>query len=213
MGHSGTLGAASQFKPPMKPFKYNKDSPCEAVTVLPMSALKRQSTPSKSTPSKDAVALVPPTWKIKLLYDGLCPLCLREVNFLIRKDAGRGIVAFVDIAELAYDPADHGNITFAEAMGRIHALLPDGTVIRDVEVFRRVYEALGMGWIYAATQWPVIRPIVDTLYQQWAHWRLALTGRPSLDTLIVERQNRLDNTEGDRCRLAQTTQGNNACSP
>ncbi len=195
----------------MKPLKYNKDSPCKVVTVLPMSALK-----SQSVPSKDAVALVPPTWNIKLLYDGLCPLCLREVNFLTRKDAGRGIVAFVDIAELAYDSAEHGSITFAEAMGRIHALLPDGTVIQDVEVFRRVYEALGMGWIYAATRWPVIRPIVDTLYQRWANWRLALTGRPSLDTLIVERQNRLDNTEnteGGRCRLAQTNQGNNACNP
>lgn len=162
---------------------------------------------SQSVPSKDAVTSVLPTWKIKLLYDGLCPLCLREVNFLTRKDAGRGIVAFVDIAELAYDPAEHGNITFAEAMGRIHALRPDGTVIRDVEVFRRVYEALGMGWIYAATQWPLIRPIVDTLYQGWANWRLALTGRPSLDTLMVERQNRLNNTEAGRCRLSPKEPG------
>jgi predicted DCC family thiol-disulfide oxidoreductase YuxK len=145
---------------------------------------------TQSAPSD--VAIVPPVWKIKLLYDGLCPLCLREVNFLTRKDAGRGIVAFVDIAELTYNPADHGNIEFAEAMGRIHALLPDGTVIRDVEVFRRVYEYLGMGWIYAATQWPVVRPMVDALYRQWANWRL--------DTLIVERQCRLNESELGRCR-------------
>jgi predicted DCC family thiol-disulfide oxidoreductase YuxK len=84
-------------------------------------------------------------WKIKLLYDGLCPLCMREVNFLQKRDAGRGIVAFVDIADLDYDPAEHGGVEFAEAMGRIHAVLPDGTVIRDVAVFRRVYEELGMG--------------------------------------------------------------------
>jgi predicted DCC family thiol-disulfide oxidoreductase YuxK len=40
-----------------------------------------------------------PTWKIELLYDGKCPLCLREVNFLRQKDAGRGIVSFVDIEQ------------------------------------------------------------------------------------------------------------------
>lgn len=38
-------------------------------------------------------------WKIKLLYDGECPLCVREVNFLQKRDRGRGLVAFVDIAE------------------------------------------------------------------------------------------------------------------
>ncbi len=41
-------------------------------------------------------------WKIQLLYDGQCPLCLREVNFLLKRDAGRGIVNFVDIASLNY---------------------------------------------------------------------------------------------------------------
>jgi predicted DCC family thiol-disulfide oxidoreductase YuxK len=32
------------------------------------------------------------TWKIKLLFDGACPLCLREVNFLKRKDGDRGSI-------------------------------------------------------------------------------------------------------------------------
>jgi predicted DCC family thiol-disulfide oxidoreductase YuxK len=161
-----------------------------------MSTLK-----SQSANASQNLATVQPQWKIKLLYDGLCPLCLREINFLTRKDAGRGIVAFIDIADLAYRPEDHSNIEFTEAMGRIHAILPDGTVIRDVEVFRRVYEALGMGWIYAATKWPVIQPVVDAVYKLWANWRLALTGRPSLSKLIIERQSRLSETTPGRCRV------------
>jgi predicted DCC family thiol-disulfide oxidoreductase YuxK len=151
--------------------------------------------------SKDDAADLPPSWKIKLLYDGLCPLCLREVNFLTRRDAGRGIVAFVDIADLDYSAADHGGVEFAQAMGRIHAVLPNGTVLCDVEVFRRVYDVLGIGWIYAATAWPMIRPIVDKLYDLWAGWRLALTGRPNLATIIAERQTLLDSSGGERCRL------------
>jgi predicted DCC family thiol-disulfide oxidoreductase YuxK len=43
-------------------------------------------------------------WKIKLLYDGECPLCLREVNFLQKRDAGRELIAFVDISDLNYNP-------------------------------------------------------------------------------------------------------------
>lgn len=128
-----------------------------------------------------------PTWQIELLYDGECPLCLREVNFLKQRDGGRGLVSFVDIAAPDYDPAAHGNVDFATAMGRIHAVLPDGSTIQNVEVFRRVYEILGMGWVYAATKWPVIGPLVDRAYDFWADRRLAWTGRPDLETLVAER--------------------------
>ncbi len=140
----------------------------------------------------------PTQWQIKLLYDGDCPLCVREVTFLQGQDRGRGLVAFVDIASDRYDPADHGDISFATAMGRIHALLPDGTVIKNVEVFRRVYQILGMGWVYAPTQWPLLGPLVDWAYGVWADWRLRLTGRPDLATLIAQRQGGTCSVEG-RC--------------
>jgi len=153
------------------------------------------------TPEETHHPLRKAPWQIKLLYDGLCPLCLREVNFLAKRDAGRGIVTFVDIADLAYQPERHGGVDFSTAMGRIHAVLPDGTVIQGVEVFRRIYTALGIGWIYAATRWPVIGPFVDWAYDIWANWRLKLTGRPDLTTLVIQRQNLLENTVQNRCKL------------
>jgi hypothetical protein len=99
---------------------------------------------SLPTPSADTLenSTRSPSWKIKLLYDGECPLCLREVNFLQKRDAGRGLVAFVDIAAENYNPEENGGISFAAAMGRIHAVLADGTIIQNVEVFRQVYDAL-----------------------------------------------------------------------
>lgn len=154
----------------------------------------------QSLQSEHNTAVPTSSWTIKLLYDGQCPLCLREVSFLTRKDSGRGIVAFVDIADLDYNPSDHGGVGFAEAMGRIHAVLPNGTILRDVEVFQRVYEALGMGWMYAPTKWPLIRPGVNRLYRLWANWRLALTGRPNLETLLAERQMHPDQCEEGKCR-------------
>ena len=138
------------------------------------------------------------TWRIKLLYDGECPLCLREVNFLLKRDAGRGIVKFVDIADPNYQPEANGGVDFATAMGRIHAVLPDGSVIKNVEVFRRVYEELGMGWIYAITKLPILGAIADWLYGIWADWRLKLTGRPDLSVIIAEKQQQ---ERSPRCRL------------
>lgn len=146
-------------------------------------------------------SLTAPTWKIKLLYDGACPLCVREVNFLKKRDADRGLVAFVDIADDDYNPEANGGIDFETAMGRIHAILPDGTIVKNVEVFRRVYEILGIGWIYAITKLPVVGAIADALYGIWADWRLQLTGRPSLETIVAERQKRLDCNTQNRCRL------------
>ena len=134
-------------------------------------------------------------WKIKLLYDGECPLCLREVNFLQKRDAGRGLVKFVDIANENYSPKANGGVDFETAMGRIHGVLPDGTVVKNLEVFRRVYEALGMGWVYAITKLPFLGPIADWLYGLWADRRLALTGRPDLKTIVAEKQK-----ESNRCR-------------
>ena len=142
-----------------------------------------------------------PTWKIKLLYDGECPLCMREVNFLRKRDANRGLVAFVDIASENYNPQEHGGVDFETAMGRIHAILPDGTIIKNVEVFRRIYEILGMGWIYAVTKLPIIGAIVDTLYGIWADLRLALTGRPNLATIVAERQKRIECKTQGRCHI------------
>jgi predicted DCC family thiol-disulfide oxidoreductase YuxK len=152
--------------------------------------------------AKVAQADASPSWKIKLLYDGECPLCLREVNFLRKKDAGRGLIAFVDIADDRYLPEENGGVDFETAMGRIHAVLPDGSVIRNVEVFRQVYETLGMGWVYAATKLPIVGAMVDKLYDIWADWRLKLTGRPDLATIVAERQQRVECQVQGRCQLS-----------
>ncbi|MFQ3618561.1 MAG: DUF393 domain-containing protein [Cyanobacteriota bacterium] len=160
-----------------------------------------------STPLSSGISEPPaessaaPTWQVKLLYDGECPLCVKEVNFLRAKDGGRGLVEFVDIAADDYDPAEHGGVDFETAMGRIHAVLPDGSTIKNVEVFRRVYEVLGMGWIYAITKMPGIGAIADWLYGIWAAWRLRLTGRPDLAELVRQRQERRACSEGDRCQV------------
>ena len=144
-----------------------------------------------------------PKWAINLLYDGDCPLCLREVNFLQKKDAGRGIVKFTDIADINYRPEENGGVDFETAMGRIHAVKADGTVVKNVAVFQEVYGALGIGWMYAPTKWPVIGPLVNKIYDLWADKRLAMTGRASLAEVIAAREEKIACAEEGRCRLEE----------
>ena len=64
-------------------------------------------------------------------------------------------------------------------MARIHGVLPDGTVIEGVEVFRRAYAAVGLGWLIAPTRWPGCRRLTDLAHRIFARNRLRWTGRTS----------------------------------
>jgi predicted DCC family thiol-disulfide oxidoreductase YuxK len=125
---------------------------------------------------------------LTLLFDGACPLCRREVETLRSRDQGNGRICFVDIDAPDDDPAAHGGISYREAMGRIHALGADGRVIVDVAAFREAYRLVGLGWLYAPTTWPWLKPVVDGIYGHWAAWRLKLTGRADLETLCAQRE-------------------------
>lgn len=129
-------------------------------------------------------------WDIKMLYDGDCPLCMREVNMLKRRDAERGSIKFVDIAAPDYSPADNANISFEQAMGEIHAINRDGTVIKNIEVFARLYEAVGLGWVYGFTKYEPLRRAADAVYAIWARFRLPITGREDLETILRRREDR-----------------------
>ncbi len=108
-------------------------------------------------------------YPLTLLIDGECPLCKREVAWLGRRDT-RDRLRFVDIAGADFDPAPYGK-TLDELMGSIHAVTAGGETVTGVEVFRRAYRAIGLGWLVAPTAWPILRPIFDALYRAFAKVR------------------------------------------
>ena len=69
-----------------------------------------------------------------------------------------------------------------------------------MEVFQQTYDALGIGWIYAATKWPLIGPIVNKVYDLWADKRLAVTGRPSLAEVVAQRNEQIACDVEGRCQ-------------
>lgn len=117
---------------------------------------------------------------IELFYDGGCPLCSREVRFLQRRDR-RGAIRFTDIDAAGFE-AVPGGPGLDGLMARIHARLPDGTWVEGVEVFRRLYTAIGFGPLVALSRLPGIARLLDWSYAVFARNRRRLTGRCTADT-------------------------------
>ena len=59
------------------------------------------------------------TWEVRVFYDGDCPLCMREIAMLQRKDK-RGRIDFRDISAADFDP---------EATGKTFAVVKYGYMI------------------------------------------------------------------------------------
>jgi predicted DCC family thiol-disulfide oxidoreductase YuxK len=145
-------------------------------------------------------------WEIEAFYDGACPLCTREVNFLRRIDR-HGKIRFTNIAADDFRANDYG-IDLNEFMTEIHGRLPDGTWVRGVEVFRRLYSAVGCGPIVWATRLPLIRSLLDRAYSMFARNRLRWTGRCSSNTNCdFQPDNVGDSQEGRECQSTESSSG------
>ena len=116
------------------------------------------------------------SFEVEVFYDGACPLCMREISMLMRLDRKRGRIRFTDIASPDFDAAAIGT-TYAALMKVIRGRLPDGTFIEGVEVFRKLYAAVGLGPIVSLTRLPGVSHALDLGYRVFAKNRLRFTGR------------------------------------
>lgn len=81
--------------------------------------------------------------RVKVWYDGACPLCLREIGLMRRLD-GRNAITFVDVSEGADASCP---IDQAELLARFHAE-EDGRVLSGAAAFAAMWRAI-----------PVLRPL------------------------------------------------------
>ena len=126
------------------------------------------------------------TAKLTIFFDGGCPLCKREVDFLQSRNQ-KGYLSFIDINTSDFYLDLKYGITYKQAMERIHALKSDGSVIKDIKVFQEAYTLVGLGWIYAPTKIPIFDKLIMFVYGMWAKYRLKLTFRPSIEKLCAAR--------------------------
>ncbi|MBY0470907.1 DUF393 domain-containing protein [bacterium] len=77
---------------------------------------------------------------MKVFYDGLCPLCSREINHY-RGAQGSDQICFVDITSHEFRPEEEG-LDSAAVHRVIHVKRDDGTTVTGVDAFREIWNTL-----------------------------------------------------------------------
>lgn len=125
--------------------------------------------------------------QFKLLYDGACPVCRREVLWLHRRRPDA--IEAVDIAAPGFDAASYG-LTADDVDAALYGIQPDGSITVGMDSLREGYRLAGLGWLIAWTGWWPARPAFDSFYRAFARNRMRI-GR------LLGREDDC----GDRCRL------------
>jgi predicted DCC family thiol-disulfide oxidoreductase YuxK len=91
-----------------------------------------------------------------------------------------------------------GSTTVSCARVCVHTLETSLDLI-CVQVFRKVYEEVGLGWVYAVTRVPILGQLADSAYDLWARHRLQITGRRDLAEVLKERQQKAEALRNAQC--------------
>jgi len=118
-------------------------------------------------------------YEVEVFYDGGCQLCTKEIEAVRRMDRQRRIF-FTDIDAPDFDPARY-NKTREALMGKIHGRTGDGW-IDGVEVFRRMYAAVGYRRTVALSRLFGISQLLDAGYLVFARNRTRITSRCDADS-------------------------------
>ena len=112
-------------------------------------------------------------YPLKIFYDASCPVCALEMDELRARDAD-GRLELVDMSAPGFDAACHG-FALADLDAAIHAVRPDGSVVRGMPVLRLAYAAVGLGWLLRPSGVGALRPIFDAAYRVFARNRRAIS--------------------------------------
>lgn len=106
---------------------------------------------------------------LTIYYDGQCPLCQAEVEFLKTRNH-KNLLAFADISDLSFDQAKH-QISCSMALERIHGRLGDGRLLVGVPVFAEAYRRAGLKTLARLLSQRCSLPILSSAYSLFARYR------------------------------------------
>lgn len=101
-----------------------------------------------------------------MFYDGLCPLCQAEIQFLSRRNQA-GLLIFTDIHSDQYSPEKVG-VSCDQALASMYAQDEDGKLIQGVEVFVAAYRRANLpklAWLFSR---PALQPFWNVGYRFFA---------------------------------------------
>ena len=109
--------------------------------------------------------------RYRLLYDGACPICSREVLWLHRR-CPEAIEA-VDIGAKDFN-ADVYGLTAPQVDAALYGIRPDGSVTVGMDSLREAYGLADLGWLMSWTGWWPARPAFNVFYRWFARNRMRI---------------------------------------
>ncbi len=110
--------------------------------------------------------------RYRLLYDGACPMCSREVLGLYRRNPDA--IEAVDIMAEDFDAAAYG-LSAEQVRAALYGIKPDGTMTVGMASLREAYRLAGVGWLIGWTGWWPARPACDGFYRWFARNRMSIS--------------------------------------
>lgn len=102
-------------------------------------------------------------------YDGACPVCAREIAHY-KTRAGAERIAFVDASAEGAETGE--GLSREAALARMHARLPDGTLVSGAAAFAAVWTALpGWRWLGRLVSLPGARHAAELGYRAFLRLR------------------------------------------
>ncbi|VTS06186.1 thiol-disulfide oxidoreductase DCC family protein [Tuwongella immobilis] len=126
--------------------------------------------------------------QVTVFYDGLCPLCSREINHY-RKVVRDGSIGYVDISEPTFDAAAFG-LDPVQVHRHLHVVDASGKVFKGVDSFLKLWPHVpGMRWLAPLVGTWGIRHLAKLGYAVFARIRplLPKRKRDNCDTGTCER--------------------------
>jgi predicted DCC family thiol-disulfide oxidoreductase YuxK len=110
---------------------------------------------------------------LTLYYDGNCPLCQAEINFLSRRNKNN-LLSFVDINSCQFRPEELG-LTCDQALAAMYGRLQDGTLVKGVAAFAQAYRRANLPFMAWVLSIGFFQPIFQCGYSFFARNRHAIS--------------------------------------
>ncbi len=111
---------------------------------------------------------------VEVFYDGLCPVCQREIRLLQRLDKRRNL-RLIDFAAPDFDPAQYG-LELADLVSRMYVKDREGVLHEGLDSFPVMWDAVGQGWLWGWTRTPGLRQLGLAGYALFRRMRPRFSG-------------------------------------
>ncbi|XP_071818239.1 uncharacterized protein [Apostichopus japonicus] len=120
--------------------------------------------------------------RTKVLYDGDCPICQKEMAIVKYLNKKKGTLDLIDINKADFNPSEYGDFSQKELTDVFHVVDSNKQVYKGLHAMHKMYSDVGFGWTTTYLLWPGLHPIFNRMYMWFAKNRLRWTNRADLKT-------------------------------